>query len=80
MSVYGGDQSADCRAKGGYNLKSISTSSLAVVEVLLGNPPPLMPEQQASEVATETVWQVSRVQSHYWKSIYPKQCEPRERA
>ncbi|KAG8850391.1 Histone deacetylase hda1 [Tulasnella sp. 330] len=64
--------------RGGYNLKSISTSSLAVAEVLLGNPPPLMPEQQASEVATETVWQVSRVQSHYWKSINPKQCEPQE--
>ncbi|KAG9012505.1 Histone deacetylase hda1 [Tulasnella sp. JGI-2019a] len=64
--------------EGGYNLKSISTSSLAVAEVLLGNPPPLMPEQQASEVATETVWQVSRVQSHYWKSINPKQCEPQE--
>lgn len=64
--------------EGGYNLKSISSSALAVAEVLLGNPPPMISELTASEIATETIWQVSRVQSHYWSSIDPKQCEPKD--
>ncbi|KAG8979355.1 Histone deacetylase hda1 [Tulasnella sp. 425] len=64
--------------EGGYNLNSISSSALAVAEVLLGNPPPMISELTASEIATETIWQVSRVQSHYWSSIDPKQCEPKD--
>lgn len=32
----------------------------------------------ASEVATETVWQVAMQQSKYWKSVVPKTCEPRD--
>ncbi|KAG8972692.1 Histone deacetylase hda1, partial [Tulasnella sp. 427] len=64
--------------EGGYNLESISNSALAVAEVLLGSPPPILPVLTASESATETVWQVSRVQSHYWHSIDPKQCEPKD--
>jgi histone deacetylase 6 len=64
--------------KGGYNLESISKSALAVAEVLLGNPPPMMPELVASEISTETVWFVARVQSTYWKSIDVKACEPKD--
>ncbi|KAG8901278.1 Histone deacetylase hda1 [Tulasnella sp. 408] len=63
---------------GGYNLDSISSSALAVAEVLLGNHPPSIPEMTASEIATETVWQVSRIQSHYWKMIDPKANEPKD--
>ena len=32
----------------------------------------------ASEVATETIWQVAIQQSKYWKSVNPKACEPVE--
>ncbi|KDQ21359.1 hypothetical protein BOTBODRAFT_25795 [Botryobasidium botryosum FD-172 SS1] len=64
--------------EGGYNLDSISSSALAVTRVLLGESPPELPPQEASEVATETVWQVAMVQSRYWKSISPKACEPQE--
>jgi histone deacetylase 6 len=67
-----------CTCKGGYNLESISKSALAVAEVLLGNPPPMMPELVASEISTETVWFVARVQSTYWKSIDVKACEPKD--
>ena len=32
----------------------------------------------ASEIATETVWQVASEQSKYWKNLDPKKCEPME--
>ncbi|KAG9049554.1 Histone deacetylase hda1 [Tulasnella sp. UAMH 9824] len=64
--------------EGGYNLDSISSSALAVAEILLGGHPPSIPELTASEIATETVWQVSRVQSQYWKMIDPKANEPKD--
>ncbi|KAG8906932.1 Histone deacetylase hda1 [Tulasnella sp. 403] len=64
--------------EGGYNLTSISTSALAVAEILLGNPPPLLPQLTASEYATEAVWQVARIQSRFWKCIDPKALEPKE--
>ncbi|KAG8936674.1 Histone deacetylase hda1 [Tulasnella sp. 418] len=64
--------------EGGYNLQSISNSALAVAEILLGGAPPMMPEQSASDVVTETVWQVAKIQSRYWKSIDVKLCEPKD--
>lgn len=64
--------------EGGYNLTSISDSALAVVKVLLGEPPDELPPMIASEAGTETVWLVAREQSKYWKSVDPKACEPRE--
>lgn len=64
--------------EGGYNLDAISHSSLAVAQVLLGETPPELPALQASEVATEVVHQVARVQSRYWKSIDVKACGPPE--
>ncbi len=33
---------------------------------------------EASEVATEVMFQVAKVQSKYWKSIDVKACEPPE--
>lgn len=64
--------------QGGYNLDSISNSTLAVARVLLGDAPPEFPALVASEAGTETVWQVALEQSKYWKNINPKACEPRE--
>ncbi|KAF9049799.1 histone deacetylase complex protein [Panaeolus papilionaceus] len=64
--------------EGGYNLDSISASALAVARVLLGQAPDELPPLIANEFATETIWNVAREQSKYWKSVDPKGCEPRE--
>lgn len=64
--------------KGGYNLKAISDSALAVGQVLLGETPAELPPLQASEIATEVMHQVAKVQSKYWTSIDVKGCEPPE--
>ncbi|CAA7259140.1 unnamed protein product [Cyclocybe aegerita] len=64
--------------EGGYNLDSISVSSLAVTKVLLGQAPDMLPPLTANEAATETVWLVAREQSKYWKSVDPKACEPQQ--
>ena len=64
--------------KGGYCLDAVSSSSLAVTKVVLGEAPPSLEPMVASEIATETVWQVATEQSKYWKSVNPKACEPRE--
>lgn len=64
--------------QGGYNLEAISVSATAVAKVVLGEAPPELPPMVASELATETVWQVAVQQSKYWKSVTPKACEPRE--
>jgi histone deacetylase 6 len=68
----------DAIEQGGYNLKSISVSALAVAKVLLGAPPPELPPMVASDIATETVFQCAYIQSRFWKSIDPKACEPVE--
>ncbi|KII92267.1 hypothetical protein PLICRDRAFT_172376 [Plicaturopsis crispa FD-325 SS-3] len=64
--------------EGGYNLDSISRSALAVTRVILGESPPELQPMVAGEIATETIWQVAREQSKYWKNVDPKACEPRE--
>ena len=64
--------------QGGYNIDALATSSLAVAKILLGEAPPEMPPLVASQIGTETVWQVAMEQSKYWKSVNPKSCEPRE--
>ena len=64
--------------KGGYNLDSIAVSALAVTRVLLGEAPDQLASCTVSEEATETVWQVAKQQSKYWKSVDPRACEPRE--
>ncbi|KAG9086282.1 Histone deacetylase hda1 [Ceratobasidium sp. 370] len=64
--------------EGGYNLKSISDSAVAVARTLLGDPLPELPRLEATAVATEVVWQVARVQSQYWHCINPTNLEPKE--
>ncbi|EIN11329.1 histone deacetylase clr3 [Punctularia strigosozonata HHB-11173 SS5] len=63
--------------EGGYNLQSIANSSLAVAKVILGEAPPQIAPMVASELGTETVWQVARQQSKWWKNVDPKACEPK---
>ncbi|KAH7339941.1 histone deacetylase complex protein [Rhizoctonia solani] len=62
--------------EGGYNLDSISKSALAVASALLGDPLPELPRLEASEIATEVVWQVARVQSKFWHCIQASSLEP----
>ncbi|KAI0769366.1 histone deacetylase complex protein [Trametes elegans] len=64
--------------EGGYCLDAISASALAVTRVILGEMPPQLPPLTASEVATETIFQVCMEQSKYWKNVNPKACEPIE--
>ncbi|OBZ68110.1 Histone deacetylase clr3 [Grifola frondosa] len=64
--------------EGGYCLDAISNSALAVAQVMLGEIPEQLPPLVASEVATETIWQVATEQSKYWKNVDPKACEPIE--
>ena len=53
-------------------------SALAVARVLLGDAPPEMQPQYASDIGAETVYQCCLVQSQFWKAVDPKACEPRE--
>ncbi|KAH8080278.1 histone deacetylase complex protein [Cristinia sonorae] len=64
--------------EGGYNLKAISDSCLAVTKVLLGESPPAMGPLVASQISTETIYEVALEQSKYWRNISPKSCVPRE--
>ena len=71
MSLAGG-KVAVC-LEGGYNLSSISKSALAVTKTLMGEPPDRLIQTAATVSAVETVQQVRSIQSHYWRSIYPKE-------
>lgn len=50
---------------------------MAVVETLLGRPPPSIHALSVSEYGTETVWLVAREQASFWKSIDVDSCEPK---
>lgn len=60
--------------QGGYNLRAISDSALAVAQVLLGETPAELGSMAASDLATEVMHEVAKVQSKYWKSIDTKAC------
>lgn len=45
---------------------------------MTGEPLPELPPMQASNLATEVMFQVAKVQSRYWKCIDVKACEPLE--
>ena len=64
--------------QGGYSLDAISNSATAVAKILVGEAPPELPPMVASDVATETVYQVAVEQSKYWKCMNPKAVEPQE--
>ncbi|MCJ1474988.1 Histone deacetylase hda1 [Lambiella insularis] len=58
--------------EGGYNLRSISKSALAVTKTLMGEPPERIPETAATDYGVDTVRRVVLQQSRYWKCLYPK--------
>lgn len=64
------------RNQGGYNLTAISNSAEAVARILLGQQVPELPPMQASDIATEVMYQVAKVQSKYWSSIDVQACMP----
>ncbi|GAA5932713.1 hypothetical protein JCM1841_001202 [Sporobolomyces salmonicolor] len=56
--------------EGGYNVESVVKSSHACVEVLVGDEPPHLPSLGAASLsATNTVHEVMRMQSQFWKSM-----------
>lgn len=56
--------------EGGYNVDSVVKSSHACVEILVGDEPPYLPSLGAASLgATNTVHDVMRMQSTYWKSM-----------
>lgn len=57
--------------EGGYNLDSISKSALAVAKVLIGEPPEATITTQPRLDAIETVSEVMKTQSKYWKCMKP---------
>ncbi|RKP32901.1 hypothetical protein METBISCDRAFT_11348 [Metschnikowia bicuspidata] len=57
--------------EGGYNLDSISNSALGVAKVLVGEPPENTVSTQPSFEAIETVNEVMKIQSKYWKCMRP---------
>ncbi|KAL7413767.1 hypothetical protein BDY24DRAFT_388094 [Mrakia frigida] len=64
--------------EGGYNVDAISNAALACTRVLLGETPDMLGPMIASDSATQTVSDVSKVQSRHWKSIDPRACQPRD--
>lgn len=57
--------------EGGYNLDSIAKSALAVANVLIGEPPEATVTTQPRLDAIETVSEVMKIQSKYWRCMKP---------
>ncbi|KAL5114205.1 Histone deacetylase hda1 [Pleosporales sp. CAS-2024a] len=60
--------------EGGYNLRSIARSALAVTRVLMLEPPDRLQEDLPApkDSAVYTIEKVKRQHSRYWKCMYPK--------
>lgn len=63
--------------EGGYNLKAISRSALAVAKTLMGEPPPRINIQPINIDASQVLDQVRDYQAPYWECMRPG---PRETA
>lgn len=57
--------------EGGYNLDSIAKSALAVAKVLIGESPDELWKKLPKAIAVETIDEVIRIQSRYWRSLRP---------
>ncbi|KAG9240055.1 hypothetical protein BJ878DRAFT_323710 [Calycina marina] len=55
--------------EGGYDLKAISASALAVAQTLMGEPPQSLPLPPINNVADYILRQVRRLQSPYWNCM-----------
>lgn len=60
--------------EGGYDLRAIARSAVAVTRVLMGEPPDRLAEDALvpSRDGVDTIDLVSRTQSRYWRCMYPK--------
>jgi len=58
--------------QGGYNFRAISRSALAVTRTLMGEPPDRLDATAATPSAVKTVMEVKKIQSNYWRCMYPK--------
>lgn len=58
--------------EGGYNFRAISRSALAVTRTLMGEPPDRLDATSATPSAVRVIEDVKRIQSRYWKCMYPK--------
>ncbi|KAI1480550.1 histone deacetylase [Daldinia eschscholtzii] len=64
--------------EGGYNLKAISNSALAVARTLMGEPPPKMGVPPLNKDAARLLARVQAVQAPYWECMRPGIIEVRE--
>lgn len=55
--------------EGGYNLRAISKSALAVAKTLMGEPPERMSLPPCNREAANTIDNVARIQSRYWSCM-----------
>jgi len=58
--------------EGGYNLRSIAVSALAVTRTLMGEQPERLQSSQPSPAGVDTVQLVLRQQSKFWPCLHPK--------
>lgn len=58
--------------EGGYNLRSIAVSALAVTRTLMGEPPDRLIQTEPTTSGVDTVKLVLRQQSKFWPCLYPK--------
>lgn len=58
--------------EGGYNFRAISRSALAVTRTLMGEPPDRLEATSATPSAVKVIEDVKKIQSRYWKCVYPK--------
>ncbi|KAL1306585.1 hypothetical protein AAFC00_005269 [Neodothiora populina] len=58
--------------EGGYNLRSIAVSALAVTRTLMGEPPERLISNEPSPTGVDTVELVKRTQSKFWPCLYPR--------
>jgi histone deacetylase 6 len=59
--------------EGGYNLRSIAKSALAVTKTLMGEPPEPVRDVEPSMAGIATVKLVISEHAKYWKCLYPKE-------
>ncbi|KAI9713671.1 MAG: Histone deacetylase hda1 [Chrysothrix sp. TS-e1954] len=61
--------------EGGYNVKAIETSAVAMTRTLMGEPPERLGELKPSLAAINTLQLVIRTQARYWNCLYPRASE-----
>jgi len=65
--------------EGGYNLRSIAISALAVTRTLMGEPPGRIANAVPTPSGVDTVEEVLRQQAKYWPCLFPRNPSERTR-